>query len=94
METVYVKPRAGGRIRMPDRNFRPMPAEGATVQRSDFYERLILTGDLIVTTPPPKASAATPTAAPAQPAAHVAPAAQDAPATPAPAPAPHRAPAS
>ena len=28
MTTVYVKPRPGGRVRMPDRRFRVMPEEG------------------------------------------------------------------
>jgi hypothetical protein len=69
METVYVKPRAGGRIRMPDRNFRPMPPEGALVPENEFYVRLLITGDLIKTDPPSKpiapADAPQPTATPA-----------------------------
>lgn len=45
---VFVKPAEGGRVRMPDRGSTVMPAEGMFVPRSDFYERLIVTGDLIV----------------------------------------------
>jgi hypothetical protein len=56
MQTVYVKPRAGGRVRMPDRKFRVMPAEGTIVQRIDYYERLIIAGDLIITDPPAPAA--------------------------------------
>lgn len=46
---VYVKPAPGGRIRMPDRNGTVMPAEGQLVPRIDYYERLILAGDLKIT---------------------------------------------
>lgn len=52
MQSVYVKPRPGGRVRMPDRNFQPMAPEGAWVERRDFYERLIICGDLIICDPP------------------------------------------
>ena len=48
-EYVFVKPTSeGGRIRMPDRDSTVMPAEGQLVPRIDFYERLILAGDLTV----------------------------------------------
>jgi hypothetical protein len=49
-EIVFVKPAKGGRVRMPDRNSNAMPAEGMFVPRSSYYERLIVTGDLIVDT--------------------------------------------
>lgn len=52
MKPVYVKPRSGGRVRMPERQFRVMPPEGSFVPRHDYYERLIVTGDLIVSDPP------------------------------------------
>ena len=52
MNVVYVKPRPGGRVRMPDRNFKPVDPNGDWVPRIDYYERLIITGDLIVTDPP------------------------------------------
>lgn len=52
MSTVYVKPRPGGRVRMPDRQYRVMSNEGDWVPRIDFYERLIIGGDLIVSDPP------------------------------------------
>jgi hypothetical protein len=52
-EFVYVKPAfEGGRIRMPDRDSKVMPAEGHTVPRIDFYERLIIAGDLVITDDP------------------------------------------
>ncbi|MDA9521631.1 hypothetical protein XI06_15080 [Bradyrhizobium sp. CCBAU 11434] len=51
-EYVYVRPQPGGRVRMPDRNFMPMDAKGATVPRIDYYERLIITKDLEVCDPP------------------------------------------
>ncbi|WP_315705055.1 MULTISPECIES: DUF2635 domain-containing protein [unclassified Bradyrhizobium] len=54
MNTVYVKPRPGGRVRMPDRNCKPMDPKGDWVPRIDYYERLIITGDLIITDPPPR----------------------------------------
>jgi hypothetical protein len=47
-EFVFVKPAfEGGRIRMPDRNSTVMPAEGHLVPRIDYYERLLLAGDLV-----------------------------------------------
>lgn len=59
MSTVYVKPCAGGRVRMPERGFQPMPAAGAFVRRRiDYYERLIIAGDLIICNPPAEAPAA------------------------------------
>jgi hypothetical protein len=53
MPIVYVKPCDGGRVRMPERNFAPMPAEGANVERDgDYYNRLIVAGDLVIIEPP------------------------------------------
>jgi hypothetical protein len=52
MNTVFVKPSEGARIRQPDRNGRVMPDAGAMVPRDVYYERLILTGDVVVTDPP------------------------------------------
>jgi hypothetical protein len=52
MPMVYVKPSPGGRIRMPDRQFQPMKPEGSWVPRHSYYERLIVTGDLIISDPP------------------------------------------
>lgn len=52
MTAIYVKPRTGGRVRMPERSSRPMPAEGAWVQRSDYYERLLIGGDVTICEPP------------------------------------------
>jgi hypothetical protein len=53
MTSVYVKPRKGGRVRMPDRNFRVMSERGDYVPRTDYYERLILAEDLIICDQPP-----------------------------------------
>lgn len=52
MSMVYVKPSPGGRVRMPDRQFQPMKPEGSWVPRNSYYERLIVTGDLVETDPP------------------------------------------
>lgn len=52
MDTVFVKPADGVRIRQPNRNNRIMPADGDTVPRNDFYTRLILSGDLVESDPP------------------------------------------
>lgn len=54
MSKVYVVPAPGGRIRQPERRFRVMPPEGDFVPRDAHYERLILSGDVIVTDPPNK----------------------------------------
>jgi hypothetical protein len=63
MPMIYVKSSPGGRIRMPERNFMPMDAKGAWVSRTDYYERLLIGGDVIICDPP---SAEEPAAAPAQ----------------------------
>lgn len=47
-QVVFVKPADGGRVRMPDRNSNVMPAEGMLVPRNVYYERMIITGELIV----------------------------------------------
>lgn len=47
-KVVFVKPADGARIRMPDRNSNVMPAEGMLVPRNVYYERMIVTGELIV----------------------------------------------
>lgn len=52
MPTIYVKPAPGGRVRMPERGSRPMPAEGAWVPRVDYYERLLISGDVAICEPP------------------------------------------
>ncbi|HWL06728.1 MAG TPA: DUF2635 domain-containing protein [Xanthobacteraceae bacterium] len=52
MDTVYVKPAPGGRVRQPERAGRVMPEEGDHVQRDAYYERLILGGDVVVSEPP------------------------------------------
>jgi hypothetical protein len=55
MDTVYVKPSKGARIRQPERGGQVMPDVGAMVPRDTYYERLII-GEDVVETDPPKAS--------------------------------------
>ncbi len=45
---IYVKPAPGGRVRMPERGSRLMSNEGAWVPRNDYYERLLISGDIAV----------------------------------------------
>ncbi|NEV79281.1 DUF2635 domain-containing protein [Rhodopseudomonas sp. BR0C11] len=65
-ESIYVKPREGGRVRMPERNYNVMPAEGATVPRVDYYERLLIGGDISIADPPPAKPATPPESKPAE----------------------------
>lgn len=66
--TVYVKPAPGCRVRQPERRSRVMPAEGAFVPRDSYYERLIISGDLVVSPKPaPAAAPASPAPAPPPP---------------------------
>lgn len=57
LQTVYVKPKEGGRVRQPERGSRVMPAEGALVPRNGYYTRLIMAGDVVVGTAPEKPKA-------------------------------------
>lgn len=84
MQSVYVKPKEGGRVRQPERASRVMPAEGALVPRNGYYTRLILAGDVVITDVPKAAPAP---AAESQPGAAPAPAPQPSPPSPSPAPA-------
>lgn len=59
-EYVFAKPRDGGRVRRPDQAFRPMREEGESIPRIDYYNRLIITGDLVICDPP-ASDAPTPT---------------------------------
>jgi hypothetical protein len=52
MQNIFVKPRVGGRIRMPERMSAVMPEAGAWVPRIDYYERLLICGDLTICEPP------------------------------------------
>ena len=47
MTTIYVKPAPGGRVRMPERRSAVMAEIGAYVQRNDYYERLLIGGDIV-----------------------------------------------
>lgn len=58
LKVVVVKPVEGRLILMPDRDFKPVPAEGARVYLDSFYTRAINQGDL--TALPDDTSAATP----------------------------------
>lgn len=51
-EYVFAKPREGGRVRRPDQAYRPMRADGEHVPCIDYYNRLIIAGDIIVCDPP------------------------------------------
>lgn len=68
MNTVYVKPAEGARIRQPDRGGAVMPDAGALVPRDSYYERLIVTRDVVETDPPAEETAAEPASpAPSRP---------------------------
>jgi hypothetical protein len=54
---IFVKPRAGGRVRMPERQSQVMSASGAWVPRDHYYERLLIAGDVVEAKPPTKAIA-------------------------------------
>ncbi|PPQ42165.1 DUF2635 domain-containing protein [Rhodopseudomonas palustris] len=69
-ESIYVKPREGGRVRMPERNYNVMPAEGAMVPRVDYYERLLIGGDIAIAVPPAAEIATQPETEPAGKTAH------------------------
>lgn len=56
-EYTFAKPREGGRVRRPDQGFRPMREQGESVPRIDYYNRLIITGDLVECDPPVEAAA-------------------------------------
>ena len=47
-DIVYVTPAKGGRVRMPDRGSTIMPAEGMFIERTNYYERLIASKDIVV----------------------------------------------
>jgi hypothetical protein len=64
MDTVYVKPSKGARIRQPERGGQVMSDSGALVPRDVYYERLIIGGD-VIESDPPKASSENPKPAPA-----------------------------
>lgn len=53
MTMIFVTPRAGARVRMPDRNSAVMPSAGYWVPRTVHYETLISCGDIIVSDPQP-----------------------------------------
>lgn len=57
-EYVFAKPREGGRVRRAEQEnaFRPMRDEGEHVPCIDYYNRLIISGDLIVCDPPAASS--------------------------------------
>ena len=56
MKTLKVKPAPGGRIRMPERGFKVMPADGMEVQRSPYYIRCLMRGDVVEVKDNPKPS--------------------------------------
>ena len=52
MPTTYVKPREGGRVRMPERDSTVMPSHGAWIEVTDYYQRLLLADDIALADPP------------------------------------------
>lgn len=67
MQTVYVKPKDGGRVRQPERASRVMPAEGDLVPRNGYYTRLLIGGDVVACDAPQAPRIAEPTPAPELP---------------------------
>lgn len=60
--TLTVKPAEGRRVRMPDRDFSVMPADGMTVQDAPYYRQRLADGDLVLADDPASAPKATPKA--------------------------------
>lgn len=58
MTMIYVVPASGGRVRQPERNGRVMPVDGAYVPDDDYYQRLLISGDVSPGAPPTKAAPA------------------------------------
>ena len=59
MSTMFVKPdpeRPGLIVRQPDRNWRPVPADGGNVPKNAYYLRAIQRGDLVEAKPSSDAS--------------------------------------
>ena len=55
MSTMFVKPdpeRPGLIVRQPDRNWRPVPADGGNVPKNSYYIRAMQRGDLVETKKP------------------------------------------
>lgn len=59
---IYVKPAPGGRVRMPERRSAVMADAGAYVPRNDYYERLLIGGDVVEVEPPKPATDPAPSA--------------------------------
>lgn len=72
MDTIYVKPCDGGRVRQPERNSRVMPAAGDAVPDNAYWQRRLISGDVFAAEPPAAADAT-----PDVPAAPPSPAADD-----------------
>lgn len=68
MTTIFVKPAPGGRVRMPERRSAVMAETGAYVQRNDYYERLLIGGDVVEAEPPKPAPEPAPDKATSPPA--------------------------
>ena len=52
METLFVKPVAGAKVRNPDRQYQFLPAEGEAVPRSAYWLRRLADGSVEQATPP------------------------------------------
>lgn len=54
MPTMFVKPdpsRPGLIVRQPDRNWRPVPADGGNVPKNSYYLRALQRGELVEAKP-------------------------------------------
>ena len=47
MQTVKIKAVEGRLIRMPERNFEPVPNEPIVVERTPYYMRALIDGDIV-----------------------------------------------
>lgn len=56
MSDLYVKPVPGRKVRRPERQGRPIPADGARVPANAYYHRRIKDGDLVRATAPKPAT--------------------------------------
>lgn len=57
MNTVFVKPADGMKVRFPDNPAKLLPAEGDDVPRNAFWIRRLADGSVVEATPPQKRTA-------------------------------------
>jgi hypothetical protein len=61
-ETVYVRPAAGLKIRMPERGFAHLPEEGRQVPLDGYWRARLRDGDVVLASDPAAAPAKKPKA--------------------------------